>query len=535
MLLAILLALQAAEKGVIEGRVLRAGSGEPIAKASVTLFRQDGRDRRPQHAITNDTGRFSFPNLEPGRYQLSADRNGYVRQQYGARVSNRAGAPLTLDRGQKLTDVVFRLTPHGVIAGRVLDEDGEPVSNVNVQVLRPGYNQGRRQLVPSQGRSMTNDLGEYRIFGLAPGRYYVSAHWFSLGPAATTTAGPGSPELTYAPTYFPGVVEASQAAPIEVTAGAELRGMDLRLLRIPTVRIRGKVANMVTGRPSREIMVGLTSRDGFLGSRSFSSVDAEGLFELRGVAPGAYHISAQWSDGTEHYWAWQRLDVGNSDVENVQLTLSPGMELTGRLRIEGKAESASAEVRVGLEPADARPMGASPGLVQRDGGFRIRNVAPGAYRVLVVGGGDALYLKSARLGDTDALTELDLSAGAAGALELVMSANGARLEGAVTDEQNQPVSGVQVWLVPDSRRRSQRTLFRMASTDQNGRFSLRGLAPGDYQLFAWEDVEYGAPQDPEFLQQFEDKGKSVSLRDNAQESVNLKLIPAVSAAAGAAR
>jgi protocatechuate 3,4-dioxygenase beta subunit len=311
--------------------------------------------------------------------------------------------------------------------------------------------------------------------------------------------------------------------------------MDLRLLRIPTVRVRGKVANMVTGRPSREIMVGLSSRDGFLSGRSFSGADAEGAFELRGVAPGTYHISAQWSDGNEHYWAWQRLDVGQTDVENVQLTLSPGMELTGRLRLEGKAEGANAEARVGLEPADARPMGASPGLVQRDGSFRIRNVAPGAYRVFVTGGGDAFYLKSARLGDADALTELDLSAGAAGALELVMSANGARLEGAVTDDQNQPVSGVQVWLVPDSRRRSQRSLFRMASTDQNGRFTLRGLAPGDYQLFAWEDVEYGAPQDPEFLQQFEDKGKPVSLRENAQESVSLKLIPAGSAAVGAAR
>ena len=531
MLLAFLLALQSTvpEKCSLEGRVLRAGSGEPLNKVQLNLFPQGGRDARPRFSTTDDTGRFSFQDVAPGRYQLSATRNGYVRQEYGQRGSSRTGTALILERGQSLRDIVFRLIPHGVIAGRVVDADGEPVSDVHVQVLRSGYARGRRQLTAGAGHATTNDLGEYRIYGLAPGRYCVQATWFSMGllsrtgpPSVSTTA-----ELHYAPTYFPGTADAAQATPLDLTPGAELRGIDLRLLRVPTVRIRGKVSTTVADLSSSGITVGLHARNSLDASRVFSATGAaDGTFEIRGVTPGAYYLIAWSVEGDQRYETSQPLDVGSTNIDGVDLVLAPGVELSGRVRVEGQADLTAGDIHVSIEPAEARPEWSGSTRVKEDGSFLVFNLSPGSYRISTWGGPADTYLKSARLGDIDALRGLDIRPGQpAGQLELVLGANAARVEGVVTDDQNQPLPGVQVWIIPDSRRRAETRLFRGATTDQKGRFLLRSLAPGEYQLFAWEDLEPGAEQDPEVLKQYEEKGKAVSLREGSQESVTMKLTP----------
>ena len=126
-------------------------------------------------ASTDSAGQFAITGIAPGKYRLSAERSGFINTQYGARGPNKPGTLLTLEPGQKSSDLAMRLTPQGVIAGRVLDEDGEPVANVDVQVLRQQYMQGRKQMARTGGAT-TNDLGEYRVFGLPPGRYFVSAN-----------------------------------------------------------------------------------------------------------------------------------------------------------------------------------------------------------------------------------------------------------------------------------------------------------------------------------------------------------------------
>lgn len=530
MLLAFLLALQSTvpEKCSVEGRVLRAGSGEPLHKVQLTLSPQGGRDPRPRFTTTDDTGRFSFQDVAPGRYQLSATRNGYVRQEYGQRGSSRA---LTLERGQSVGDIVFRLTPHGVIAGRVVDADGEPVSDVYVQVLRPGYARGRRQLTAMPGRTTTNDLGEYRIYGLAPGRYYVSATWFSM-TLLSVTGGPLSASITsephYAPTYFPGTADAVQATPLDLTPGAELRGIDVRLLRVPTIRIRGRVINAVAGLSSRGVTVALHARNSLNASRIFSApVAAGGTFEIRGVTPGVYYLIAWSVEGEQRYETSQPLDVGITNIEGVELVLAPGVELSGRVRVEGgKVDLASGDLRVSIEPAEDRPEWSGLTRVKEDGSFVVSNLSPGSYRISTWGGPEGTYLKSARLGDVDVLPGLELRPGQpAGQLELVLGANAARVEGVITDDQNEALPGVQVWIIPDSRRRSETRLFQAATTDQKGRFVLRSLAPGEYKLFAWDGLEPGAEHDAEFLQKYEEKGKAVSLREGSRESVPMKLTP----------
>src|ERR1035441_9581569 len=163
----------------ISGQVSNAATGEPVLRALVSLRRVDMSPgvttiQVSHTAATDAAGQFAMAGIAPGKYRLAAERNGFIVTQYGSRGPGKAGTPLTLEAGQKSSDLALRLTPHGVIAGRVLDEEGDPVSGVDVQVMRLQYMQGRKQMARAGGGS-TNDLGEYRAFGLAPGRYYVSA------------------------------------------------------------------------------------------------------------------------------------------------------------------------------------------------------------------------------------------------------------------------------------------------------------------------------------------------------------------------
>ena len=163
------------DRAAIEGQVLNGVTGEPLKKAALTL-QIIGARGQPTVTVTDAGGQFAIQNIDPGRYLLSAERNGFVRQSYGSRSPNRPGTTLTLERGQRVTDIVIKLMPQAVITGRILDEDNEPVSNVTVQPLGYAYVQGKRQLLPASS-AQSNDLGEYRIHGLSAGKYYLMANF----------------------------------------------------------------------------------------------------------------------------------------------------------------------------------------------------------------------------------------------------------------------------------------------------------------------------------------------------------------------
>jgi protocatechuate 3,4-dioxygenase beta subunit len=510
------------DKCTVEGTVVNAVTGEPIRKAQVMPIRGGGRQQAgpPAGAITDAGGKFKIVNLDPGQYRLMATRNGYARSWFGPRPSGRAAPMLTLDKGQTLRGVVLKLTPAAVISGRVTDEDGEPVVEAQIQALRSRYMNGKRQLLP-EGNASTDDLGNYRMHSLEPGRYYVKASYMG----ARMDLGQ---EQSYQPVYHPGVPEASQAAPLEVRGGEEARAIDFRLVRSAGVRVRGRITNPPAS--SRFATVMLTSSDGMFG-REFqpSRIDPKGNFELRGVAPGAYSLVAIARDRENQLVARMPLQVPETGVEGIEVTLRPGVEVRGTLRMEGGSPPAAdlKTINVVLGGSPGPFAGSQHAEVGEDGSFTIPRVWDGSYRLQVMGLPEGAYVKAARAGQTDVLAEgLAVVDGVApGPLDVVVSFDGGSIDGTVVDGEKKAVSGATVTLVPASKR--ERTdLYRSAVADQNGRYTLSGVAPGDYLMFAWESVEQGAWQDPLFLEPLKDKGRKITVGEKSRQTVELEALPA---------
>jgi protocatechuate 3,4-dioxygenase beta subunit len=526
----------AGDQCFVAGRVVNAANGGPVRRVRLILRRVDnpsGGSGSPAAytSLSDDHGKFAMKGMEPGKYEFSAQRAGFAETSYGARRPGRAGITLSLDAGQQLTGVLFRLTPHAVIAGRILDQDGDPVEGVQVRTERYRYTMGKRQLVPS-GYASTDDLGEYRLFGLAPGRYYLEATYRSFGTLMRATR-PASKavEESFVPTYYPGTIDIGNATAIELAPGAQLRGMDFTLFKARTVHVRGRVS-LPPDVKGQMVMITLSPRGTFIWDfmRRARVLDPQGTFDVTDVRPGAYTLSAQAQQDKTSYSAHQQLEVSGSHIENVVLNLSPGSEMEGQLRFEGQKPPSLTEIQIQLddpEPSRTR-FGATPGgEVREDGSFTLSHVGSEIYRVRAHGLAAGYYLKSVRIGDDELKeTGIDTTRGATGPLLLTISDKAGQIEGVVLNAKQKPTAGAAVVLVPETKKRERYDDFKEVTTDQYGRFTLKTIEPGEYKLFAWEDMEPGEYMDPDFLKPVEARGYPVTIHEGSRESAELKLIPA---------
>jgi len=563
------------DKASIQGFVLKIGTADPVSKAVVTLTRTDSR-RETYSATTASGGTFAFQNLEPGQYRLSAARNGYVRSEYGARLPNRPGLTITLSAGQKLNELTIPLMPAGTIAGRIFDRDGEPLANVNIQALRYTYQDGQRVLNQVQG-TRTNDLGEYRLYWLQPGQYFVSATYAGPGgqrgvavAAAIVDAlgaagiggrgGPGgagaiataiggetnageTEDEGYIPVYYPGTTDAQSATAISLPSGVVFSGVDLTLTPVRTLRVRGQVINGQTGQPARNANITLVPRGRIgLGANLLQNfrnrnVNDQGVFEIRGAVPGSYDLVGFINDRNSMLTGRVALDIGGADVQNVSLVVSPGYSLAGRLTIDGRTAAPgtnnpdTARIRVMLRPGTGGGFqqfrgGQNAAQVQADGTFTLPSLGQDNYRLNVAGLPRNAYVRTARLGSTDVLNEgLHIDRQPNGLLDILIGTDAGTADGTVVNDKQEPSVNVPVVLVPDPARRNRSDLYRNVSTDAAGRFHIEDVPPGDYKLFAWEDVESGAWQDPDFIRQYEDRGKAVRISPSGTAMTELRVIP----------
>ena len=517
-------AVEQTEKCAIEGAVMAAGSGAPLARAEVTISREDSSG--PTVAVITDAaGRYAVDGLDPGRYSLYVERNGYVSQEYGQRGRSRRGVILVLEPGKKLRDIDFRLIAAGVIAGRVLGEGNEPRVGADVYAFTTRYVKGQRHFVVA-GQARTDDLGDYRMFGLRPGDYYVSTREHNQGQTIRRPEG-APPEKRYVPTAYPSAPDFEHATVIDVQPGGEVRGIDIVTVKSQTFHIRGKVLGFNPTTSDARVRLWAVGMELEKFGRD-SEPDGQGRFDFGGITPGSYALSAILVQKGNSDSASRIIEVGNADVKDASLAPSPGMQLSGRAVVEGDRKIDFSQLSVDLSSPYSliRP---TVQHVASDGSFVFHGAGHYVYRFEISGLPEDFYLKSVRMGDEEvAGTSIDLGSagGLSGALEIVLSGTGGRVHGQVKDEKDEPASGATVVLIPDSTHRGEADLFKEATADRNGGFTIAGIRPGDYKLFAWDDVEAGSWWDPEFLSHYEEKGERVKIEANGYPSVNLRLISA---------
>jgi protocatechuate 3,4-dioxygenase beta subunit len=532
----------------VQGRVAKDPGGEPVKKALIELIAENQNEGGDYTAVTGGDGSFRVEGVAPGRYRLFVERTGYLEvEKHHARADGRV---LTLTAGQELADVLVRLQPAAVVEGRVTDEDGDPLPDAQVAVLRQTFVAGRSHWQQA-GSERTNDLGEYRIAGLAAGNYYVSVSpppdfksliaAASNAPAADAGADAHNADTrtggatAYATTYYPGTQDLRQAAALQLHAGDEFP-VNFSLTPSPSLVVRGSIANLAAGSSA---LVMLQSKD-FNLTLNGAEIRKDGSFEIRDVAPGAYNVVATVS-GAIPLMARQALQVGAENVDGLHLVPQAGGWVRGRLRVESKSAARldASQFFLALRSAEgdddvlgALSLGEGFGTVAHvsgDGSFEWKNVPPGRYYVELAGDPGASadwFIKSVNAGGREA-TDTGFSVGGGmAAVDLVASANAAVVDGVVTDAAGQALANATVVAVPEARLRTRTDRYRKIVSDQSGHFTLHGLPPGEYTLLAWESVDGEAYYNPEFLKSFEGQGKALLVSEGERKSLQLAVIPA---------
>jgi hypothetical protein len=537
-----------ASRAVIEGIVIRDADAEPVRKAVIELIAENQAEGGNYTAVTAADGSFRIEGIAPGRYRLFVERTGLLEMdKHRARSQGRV---LTLASGQELKDLQIRMQSAAVVHGRVTDEDGEPMPNANVTVLRRSFAPGHSRW-ETAGSERTNDLGEYRIANLPAGDYYVSVSpppdFKSLieeaGRARTEPGYAGAPDkpaaMTYQTTYYPGAADRSQAAAIPLRPGDEFP-VNFSLTPSPSLSIRGSVVNLP---PRASASIILQSRDFGLVLNG-AEMDKDGSFVIHDVAPGAYTILATVENGAVPLTARQSLQVLGTSIKGLRLAPQPGALVRGRLRLEAKGsverfdpsqiflalrqidgnDDALALMQAGLGEGDI-----TLSHVAADGSFQWQGVPPGGYYVQFAGegGGSAdWFLKSVLAGGRDTEESGIAVNGGTVVLDLVASADGAVVDGVVTDRKSVAVANAVIVAVPEARRRGRADRYRKTVSDQSGRFTLHGLAPGDYTLYAWESADGEAYYDPEFLKSYEGQGTALPVGEGERKVVQVGVIAA---------
>jgi hypothetical protein len=529
----------------VEGTVLNALTGQPVRKAHITLTLDQGGD--PVLGVTDAHGRFALSDLSPGAYNLTAGRDGYMGQHYGAKRpgEEQKGELLELTVGTVKSGIDLRLTPFGAIMGFVRDEDGDPVRQVDVSVLAYGYSPSGKGL-QVRGQGQTDALGEYRVFDLPPGTYYLRAKPQSAGS-------PGLDQMTdaYATVYYPNAQQQAGAGTIALAAGQEMRGMDFVLHPVAVAFVRGRIVKPEGGKrcttnleaAADELESSIGDAAGSLSFATMVSI-ADGVsegfslpgqmaeedpkFEFRNLPLGSYSLTGTCAVGKLQYSTRMTVEVDNAGVDNLELRPLGPSTITGQLRLEGESKSKLNETLVSagrvyrIYPGDNSE---SPdGKPAEDGTFSLRNLSPGIYH-LNVKAPEGLYVKSITQDGRDVQESgVDLQAGGMSiALQVLLSANGGSIEGLVENG-----AGAHVTLIP-SDPQTGRTSANVAEAGTDGHFVFPVVAPGRYQLFAWEDADdaNAAIYDGAFRKPFESKAQTADVAEKQKVTAQLQSIPKV--------
>jgi protocatechuate 3,4-dioxygenase beta subunit len=531
----------------LSGRVVAGDSGRPVKRARVIAL----GGGRPLSTTTDEQGRYRLTNLPAAAYNITATKAGFVDAAYGQRRALRAGTPVRLADGQQLEHVDLKLPRGGVITGRLGDEDGEPLARAVVSVMRYQYVRGERQLM-SAGADQTDDRGQYRVFGLPPGEYYISARGGGLDEMMRRVLEPGAPppgepveSLGYAPTYYPGAISASDATRVKLNLGQEVAGIDFQVQLVALATVRGVVngGNAVVLLMPEGGTIGGGGRGGgrggladianvlLRGSQPLrATTQADGTFTIRNVAPGTYTIVARSDSGSgSPRTAMETVVVMGVDVQ-VALTPVPGVSLSGAVTLEKTTETLPKDFggfRVSPSPigaAIALPRGGRGSAPNERGEFTIDNVMPGRYQLRATGP-RGWTMKSVYVDGRDVTDEaIEIHGTPVSGVNVIFTDRIAAIAGTVRDGRAGAAGHVSVIVFAEDERLwyPQSRHIAAARTDANGAYRVAGLPPGRYLAIAVEDVEPGEWFDPAFLDEIKGGATRLALGEGEQKTQDLR-------------
>jgi len=504
----------------IRGRVIGGEAGTPLRRATVSVH-GEGYDT-PRAALTDENGRYELKEVPPGRVQITASKGGYIEVVYGQRRPQQTGRPVDLAAGQTV-DIDFNLPRGGAISGRITDDIGEPAVGASVTAQHWRYADGKRQLLGVNG-AVTDDFGRFRIFGLPAGDYYVSATLegaaFAVSASRTGTC----------KTFYPGTANQSEAQRLHVTAGGETSSANFAVLPTHTVQLSGSVIDS-GGRPAGLGFITLIQTDGSTGQfTSGGMIKPDGTFLVTGLNPGDYQLFVQLGFGTEDgESAFMPLDIGSEDLTGITITTVGPSMVSGQVIFDGPTPSS---ITPGQFMFGARPPTRTFEMGRQNGPITVRNdwtfetrltVSP----ALIVGGdiSQKWTLKAVLQGGVDVTdTGIQFKPGEpVDNVQLVVTDRTTTLTGSVTNERGAPAAGCTIVIYPEDAALwvQDWRYLKTEQSDEQGRFSVKGLPPGRYLAIAAADLEDGQSSDREFLEQSRDRATPFVLGDGERKTLPL--------------
>ena len=549
---------------IVTGTLTSADAGAPVRKAQVRLVGTGSK--LTITTVSDSSGVFTFASVPPGEYLLKAWKPGYLDIVLGARRPGRnmPGTRITVSPAQKLDGLSLKIPRGGVISGIVTDEFGDPALTVPVRAMKVIYENGRRSVYPS-GNGITDDLGSYRIPGLEPGDYYVSAvPRNSVTSVANTryslesrmaAVGRGHVDaqalrtsiednlrvqgvvdafttVGYVATYFPGTIQSSAATAVRLGVSEQAGGIDIQLQSVQSATVRGMVV-MPDGTPTsaRVQLLDAAMPIANLGVH-FRNADSKGRFSFDGIPPGSYLVLTQKSQpgGAGELTASATVQAQGEGSDEVTLALQPGVTVSGRLDLGTLPGIPPSKLRVrldiipGLDHWESPAISATP---DAEGQFVARGVAPGRYRVVVSGLPPSHHIASATFNGIDAADHnlvIERRERISGGVVTFTSRLG-EISGAVRNASGDPVSELSIllfpadreWWVPGSRR------IHLVQPNPDGTFVIRDLPPGEYRIAAVPPPDDGQQFDVEFLGQTAGSAGIVSLPAGARVAHDLRI------------
>jgi protocatechuate 3,4-dioxygenase beta subunit len=510
----------AAGTGIIRGHVLTADTGQPVRSAQVFIL----ADNLPNRVTTTDAaGEYEFTELEPRSYVISATKANYVA----------ASKPIEIASRQTVKSIDIVLPRGGVITGRVFDQYGEPVADATVLLLSVVFGEGRRTLTMVGPTASTNDLGEFRLFGLQPGPYYLGAR-FNY-PAAMDRDGELRQRIGFATTYFPGTMNPVEAQRMTVEAGKEVRNINLVMNAVRAARVTGTITGP-DGTPLTPATVTVNMADSsFPFDPSTAQVRKDGTFTLSGLAPGEYTLRANRTGASANgpETAATTFVIAGEDLDNIRVAAVKPSVATGRITADPAASRPlprNLTVRlIDAAPSSFLASAASPARVDDDFGFELKTT-PGRKLVSIDGSGPLSTrwtIRSVRLNGVD-VTDTGIAFNPnqdVGGIEVEVTNRLTHVTGAVTGDRDQvrrACTVVVFWR--DKRKWTINSRYQAVGYCQpDGRFGISSLPPGDFYIIAVDRIEAGEWRDPEFLERARSKASEFSLSEGESKTIDLKL------------